>query len=387
MSEIKDNKDIEEVKESEARYNKPCKPDNLCCTCKDGPTVVKNESQCKEQCCKPKTVRCPDIREAKCIPALIDRIYDYVHLDNEQTRCAKDKTFEIIWAGTNDRANLIGKEVCINTITLQYDCLGIKNENIETEYNPEHTHDIWEESDEIDEKTLKEFTEKFVSLSQKGEIPNYLGGLISALKNSKGELPWNLYLKKLMGTVESNRKKTITRRNRRQPNRLDLRGELRGHKAEIAVAIDTSGSISDEEFKQAIKEVLQIVKNYNHEITIIECDNEIRRTYKVKSVKDIKERINIRGGTKFTPVFEYANKKKLNLLVYFTDGKGEDRLEVIPRGYKVLWVISGRGDKLSLNNPYGAVKKLSKVEVKEDTIDMSDVRDDGYSMNNQQPML
>ncbi len=57
-----------------------------------------------------------------------------------------------------------------------------ENENIETEYNPEHTHDIWEESDEIDEKTLKEFTEKFVSLSQKGEIPNYLGGLISALK-------------------------------------------------------------------------------------------------------------------------------------------------------------------------------------------------------------
>ena len=260
-------------------------------------------------------------------------------------------------------------------------------EKIQTELDLQEVDENGEEVDKIDEKTLKEFTEKFVSLSQKGEIPNYLGGLISALKNSKGELPCNLYLKKLMGTVESNRKKTITRRNRRQPNRLDLRGELRGHKAEIAVALDTSGSISDEEFKQAIKEVLQIVKNYNHEITIIECDNEIRRTYKVKSVKDIKERINIRGGTKFTPVFEYANKKKLNLLVYFTDGKGEDRLEVIPRGYKVLWVISGRGDKLSLNNPYGAVKKLSKVEVKEDTIDMSDVRDDGYSMNNQQPML
>ena len=262
-----------------------------------------------------------------------------------------------------------------------------ENENIETEFNPEHTHDIWEESDEIDEKTFKEFTEKFVTLSQKGEIPNYLGGLISSLKNSKGEIPWNLYLKKLMGTVESNKKKTITRRNRRQPNRLDLRGELRGHKAEIAVALDTSGSISDEEFKQAIKEVLNIVKNYNHEITIIECDNEIRRSYKVKNVKDIKERINIRGGTKFTPVFEYANKNKVNLLVYFTDGKGEDRLEVIPRGYKVLWVISGRGDKLSLNNAYGAVKKLSKVEVKEESFDMSDVRTDGYSMNNQQPML
>ncbi len=262
-----------------------------------------------------------------------------------------------------------------------------KNEDIETQYSPEKTHDIWEDSNDIDEKMLKEFTEKFIDSSQKGEIPDYLEGIISSLKNSRGELPWNLYLKKLMGTVESNKKKTITRRNRRQPNRLDLRGELRGHKAEIAVALDISGSISDEEFKQAIKEVLNIVKNYNHEITIIECDNEIRRAYKVKSINDIKDRINIRGGTKFAPVFEYANNKKINLLVYFTDGKGEDSLKVIPRGYKILWVISGSGDKLSLNESYGAIKKLSKVEIKDYTSDMSDIRNDGYSMNNQQPIL
>lgn len=261
------------------------------------------------------------------------------------------------------------------------------NGDIETEYSPEKTHDIWEDSNEIDENTLKEFTEKFIDSAQKGNIPSYLDKLISQLKNSKGELPWNLYLKRLMGTIESNKKKTITRRNRRQPNRLDLRGELRGHKAQIAVAIDISGSISDEEFKQAIKEVLTIVKNYNQEITIIECDDEIRRVYKVKSVKDVKDRINIRGATKFTPVLEYANNKKFNLLVYFTDGKGEHNLKIKPKGYKILWVISGRGDKLSLNEPYGAVKKLSKVEIKEETIDMSDVRDDGYSMNNQAPIF
>ncbi|MPM25060.1 hypothetical protein SDC9_71550 [bioreactor metagenome] len=73
--------------------------------------------------------------------------------------------------------------------------------------------------------------------------------------------------------------------------------------------------------------------------------------------------------------------------MYFTDGKGETNLKVKPKGYKILWVISGRGDKLSLNEPYGAVKKLSKVEIKEETIDMSDVRDDGYSMNNQAPIF
>lgn len=261
------------------------------------------------------------------------------------------------------------------------------NENVIVDFDPERTHDMWEESDEVDEKTLNEFTEKFADSAQKGKNPNYIDAMIKSLKNRNGELPWNLFLKKLMGTIEANKKKTVTRRNRRQPSRLDLRGELRGHKAEIAVAIDISGSISDEEFKQAIKEVLAIVKSHNQEITIIECDKEIRRAYKVKSPRDVQERIATGGGTKFSPVFEYANNKKINLLIYFTDGKGEEKLEVIPRGYKTLWVISGRGDKLSLREPFGVVKKLKKVDIKQDTIDMSDVRSDGYSMNNQAPML
>lgn len=260
-------------------------------------------------------------------------------------------------------------------------------ESIEREYSPETTHDIWEESNGIDEKTLREFTEKAIDNSQRGIVPIYLQSILSTLKNSKGELPWNLYLKKLMGTVESNKKKTVTRRSRRQPDRLDLRGELRGYKAEIAVAIDISGSISDEEFKQSIREVLDIVKNYNHEITIIECDEEIRRTYKVKSIRDIRKRMSIRGATKFSPVFKYANNKKINLLVYFTDGKGENRLEVVPIGYKILWVISGSGDKLSLEKPYGAVKKLGKIKGKEDGLYIRDMIDDGYSMNNQAPIV
>ena len=261
------------------------------------------------------------------------------------------------------------------------------NENVIVDFDPERTHDMWEESDEVDEKTLNEFTEKFADSAQKGKNPNYIDAMIKSLKNRNGELPWNLFLKKLMGTIEANKKKTVTRRNRRQPSRLDLRGELRGHKTEIAVAIDISGSISDEEFKQAIKEVLAIVKSHNQEITIIECDKEIRRAYKVKSPRDVQERIATGGGTKFSPVFEYSNNKKINLLIYFTDGKGEEKLEVIPRGYKTLWVISGRGDKLSLREPFGVVKKLKKVDIKQDTIDMADVRSDGYSMNNQAPML
>ena len=262
----------------------------------------------------------------------------------------------------------------------------VTNSMIES-YNPEKMHDMWQESDEFDEKTLREFAEKVINASQKGTIPSQVESLIANLKNSQGEIPWNMMLKKLMGTVESNKKKTITRRNRRQPNRLDLRGEIRNHKSEIAVAIDISGSISNEEFKQAIKEVLSIVKNYNHEITIIECDKEVKRVYKAKSVRDIKKRLTSGGATKFTPVFEYANNTKCNLLIYFTDGKGERKLEVVPRGYRTLWVISGRGDELSLDESYGPVKKLSNVEVKDTELELKDVKTDGYSMNNQEPIF
>ena len=262
-----------------------------------------------------------------------------------------------------------------------------ESNEVKDEYDPEKTHDLWDESDDIDNKTLQNFTEKFASLSEKGEIPIHVQSMIKALKNVQGEISWNLYLKKLMGTLESNKKKTVTRRSRRQPERLDLRGELRGHKAEIMVAIDISGSISDEEFKQAIREVLDIVKNYNHEITIIECDTAIRRVYKTKSIKGVMERVATGGGTRFEPVFEYANKHKTNLLIYFTDGKGEEKINVIPKGYKTLWVISGRGDKLSLRKPFGMVKKLSKVDSKENLVDTYDTRSDGWSMNNQEPII
>jgi predicted metal-dependent peptidase len=261
------------------------------------------------------------------------------------------------------------------------------NENIETDYSIERTHDIWEESSDLDEKTQLEFTEKVIHNSEKGEIPTFLKSMISALKNSRGELPWNLYLKRLMGTIESDKKKTVTRRSRRQPERLDLRGQLRNHKANILVALDISGSISEEEFKQAIKEVLGIVKNYKHEITVIECDDEIRRVYKVKTTKDIKDRINSKGSTEFNSVFEYANQNKVNLLVYFTDGKGEDKLKTPPKGYKTLWVISGRGDHLSLKEPYGVVKKLSNTAIKDNTSDIGDAERGGYSMNHHERIL
>jgi len=261
-----------------------------------------------------------------------------------------------------------------------------KENIIEKEYDAERTHDLWKESTEVDEETLRNFTEKFAMLSDKGSTSAHIQGLLQRLSRNKAEIPWNIYLKRIMGTLEGDKKKTVSRRSRRQPNRLDLRGELRGHTAKITLAIDISGSISPEEFHGAVKEVFNIVKTYKHEVTLIECDTKIRQVYKVKSIYNIRERCSAGGGTKFTPVFEYVNNTDTNILIYFTDGKGEANLNVTPKGYKILWVISGRGDKLSLAESFGIVKKLKPVEINEDTVDKFDVIGDGFSMNNHEPI-
>jgi len=261
-----------------------------------------------------------------------------------------------------------------------------KEKNIEKEYDVSKTHDLWEESIEGDEENLENFTQKFAAFAEKGKVPLYLEGILKGLKSGKGEIPWNLFLKKIMGTLENDKKKTVSRRSRRQPNRLDLRGELSGHTAKITLAIDISGSISDEEFHGAIKEVFNIVKTYKHEITLIECDSQIRQVYKVKSFNSIRKRCSSRGATKFTPVFKYVNNTDTNILIYFTDGKGEETLGVMPKGYKVLWVISGRGDKLSLREPIGTLKRLKPIEIIEDNEERLDIMVDGFSMNSHEPI-
>ena len=255
------------------------------------------------------------------------------------------------------------------------------------EFDPQTSHDIWDESDSIDTDTMDQITERYINEASKGDMEGYVKSLIDTFQKTRRALPWYFYLKKLMGKVASGYKKTTMRRNRRQPERLELSGTLRQHKANVWVALDMSGSITDAEFTNALEQVLQIVHAYNHRITVVECDNEVRRTYTMESVKDVKPRLDVRGATAFSPVFSLANQNRVDLLVYFTDGKGEERIREAPKGYKVLWVLTGEKPQLSLHNPYGMVRELGYVGVDE-TQDIDEfVRmssRSGFSMANQE---
>ena len=107
----------------------------------------------------------------------------------------------------------------------------------------------------------------------------------------------------------------------------------------------------------------------------------------MESVRDVKPRLDVRGATAFSPVFSLANQHRVDLLVYFTDGKGEERLRDVPKGYKVLWVLTGEQPKLSLHNPHGLVRELGYVGVDErqdidEFVRMSNRG--GFSMANQE---
>ena len=193
----------------------------------------------------------------------------------------------------------------------------------------------------------------------RGLMPGYFLSQVELI-NKPPVLSWEAILKKYVGTVSANKRKTRMRLNRRQPERFDLSGRMDEKVLKIVVAIDTSGSMSDHMIGQVMNEIFGILAKRKHDVTVIECDAEIQRVYKVKSPAEVKKKVAGRGGTSFTPVIEYVNDNKYfrdALLIYFTDGYGESSIPK-PKTYRNLWVILNGASHLSVNEPYGVVLSL-----------------------------
>lgn len=190
----------------------------------------------------------------------------------------------------------------------------------------------------------------------RGLIPGSYFEQVEVL-NALPKLRWQSILKKYVGTITADKRKTHTRLNRRQPTRFDLSGEQDEKMLKIVVAIDTSASVTSDDVARILREVVGILAKRRHVLTVIECDSEVQRVYQVKTESDIKKNVTGRGGTAFTPVIEYVNNDRCfrdALLVYFTDGYGEREIPR-PKTYRNLWVVLGNEENLSLKEPYGTV--------------------------------
>lgn len=240
----------------------------------------------------------------------------------------------------------------------------IKDDELKYEINLEKAHDLWEEID-LSQEDIKSLTKKTALSSYNKKMPEGLENIILGYEE-EAEIPWQSVLRNILPSMKSGYKKTIMRRNRRQPERLDLRGKLPKNETEVIVAIDISASMKDDDLHKILIEILSITSNTKNKVTVIECDNKIRSIYKLTNENDIRKRSKDNGSTEFTPVFEYIIQNNLRnvVLIYFTDGVGEKELMVKPINKKTLWVVSGN-EELSLKNPYGEIRRINK-EKKQD---------------------
>ena len=228
----------------------------------------------------------------------------------------------------------------------------------------ELTDHNWEAGDDAEDAqaVVREFVNAAVDMmneESRGLMPAHFMSQVEFI-NKPPVLSWQAILKKYVGTISANKRKTRMRLNRRQPERFDLSGRVDDKVLKIAVAIDTSGSVDDHMISQIFNEIFAILAKRKHEITVIECDAQVQRVYRAKNVGEIQKKVAGRGGTMFTPVIEYINNDKYfrdALLIYFTDGFGEREIPK-PKTYRNLWVVFEDERHLSVKEPYGVVLKL-----------------------------
>ena len=223
----------------------------------------------------------------------------------------------------------------------------------------------WTVSDDPEE--VSSIIRKFVSEvcegmsdAMRGTLPDHQKEALERLLAAP-TISWQQLLKRFVGTIPHGHRKTRTRLSRRQPERYDISGSIPDRLVKIVVAMDTSGSMSDEDLQCVMVEIFDIIGTRKCEVTIIECDAEIQRIYKVCSVKDVSFDIQGRGGTSFVPVIEYVNSHRYfrdAILIYFTDGMG-DRSIPRPLTLRTMWVLQDEECELSVGTPYGEVLTMA----------------------------
>jgi len=131
---------------------------------------------------------------------------------------------------------------------------------------------------------------------------------------------------------------------------------------EIVVAIDTSGSIGQEELGTFLGEMIGIAKSYSSvKMRVIECDADIQHDVLVSNgnIKKIREMgVHGGGGTSHVPVYDYVKKKYPNtkILINFTDG-----YTAFPDqkrwGWNSIWILTKHScDEDQI--PFGKVVKI-----------------------------
>lgn len=148
----------------------------------------------------------------------------------------------------------------------------------------------------------------------------------------------------------------------------------------VAVGLDTSGSMGTKEVEAGLTETNHILKALNASITFLSCDSDVHAIGKAASMRDIAKLVKGGGGTDFRPVFAAIRKIKPRpeVLVFITDGCGPAP-KFPPPGLHVIWLLVGPykskpytcedGDGYDNSGPvtYGTFIEMNDAGQKEET--------------------
>ena len=130
---------------------------------------------------------------------------------------------------------------------------------------------------------------------------------------------------------------------------------------EIVFAVDTSGSMDDEELAAVWSEIRGAANEVNPgSVTVMQCDSVLQSTdtYRIGELPDTIE-VKGRGGTDFVPVFKHLDEERSvapACMIYMTDLEGQFPAEA--PSYPVLWIATGR----RMEVPFGEVIKLELAD-------------------------
>ena len=199
--------------------------------------------------------------------------------------------------------------------------------------------DIQKEEDiiSVDKAALENKLNEIIrTAKQNGDLPPELSHEF-AINPKRSKMDWQNMFKRFL----SGRGRTQTRATyKRDSRRFDgFPGHKRNIGLKVLVAMDQSGSISDEQLDVFFNELISINRIPGADVLVTEFDTECGEPKPAELYLRQRNR-NKKGGTDFCPIFQLAEKLKIFSVVIFTDGNGIAPAEV---NQKVLWILTRDG--------------------------------------------
>ncbi len=129
----------------------------------------------------------------------------------------------------------------------------------------------------------------------------------------------------------------------------------------VAIVVDTSGSMGAAEVTEACQESAGIMKAVGAAVDFFAVDTQIHSHEMVHNVDQMKKLLKGGGGTCFMPAFNglLAAKPRPDIVVFITDGFNFDALpSTPPGGLEVIWLLVGR--HVQVPAPWGKAIRTEK---------------------------